>query len=736
MEEHPELVADTGLWAGTVEGEESLQIPAEPLEHPGASVTAASVLGHRVDGELAANDYDARERRNLTVCGIGGTIDLKRRGAPSIDMLRRMTAALLHRGPDELGLYRDDDVGLIHSRLSIVDLASGQQPLSNEDRTLYLVFNGEIFNFVELREELLALGHVFRTKSDTEVIVHAFESWGEGAFARFNGQFAIALWDTVRRRLVLARDRFGVRPLHVAEHDGRLFFASEAKAIFAADPTVPRTFDPIGLDQAFTFWASIPPRTPFAAVRELQPGYVMAIQDGRMNTQPFWQLRFPKSRDEEFKGTIEEATEAVRAALDRATRLRVLRADVPVGSYLSGGLDSSLVASLAIGLREGNLSTFSLRFEDAEYDETSFQRMMAARIRSNHHEILVSRRDIAEAFPHVVMHAERPLLRTAPAPLFLLSGLVREHGIKVVLTGEGADELFAGYDLFREGKVRRFWGRSPQSKIRPLLLQRLYPYLARSPVAQRAMAQKFFGRKLDEHEVAGFAHEPRWHGASAVKRLFSAAQREAVAGHDAASDFLSELPKDFSRWSSLAQDQYLEIHTLLSSYILCSQGDRMLMAHSVEGRFPFLDVDVADLANTLPPHYKLRVLDEKHVLKRVGTEMLPSEILRRPKQPYRAPDALSFVANGVGPWVESALSSAEIANVGIFEPATVEALWKKVTARKDEAQLSNTDNMALVGVLSVQLLHHHVLHASLPNGDDIQFKTFIDKSSSPMSARA
>ena len=670
------------------------------------------------------------------MCGIAGTIDLERRAPPTVAMLRRMAGSLVHRGPDEFGLYRDDQVGLVHTRLSIIDLASGQQPLTNEDGTLWVVFNGEIFNFVELREELLALGHVFRTKSDTEVIVHAFESWGEDAFERFNGQFAIALWDTVRRRLILARDRFGVRPIHYARHEGRITFASEAKAIFAAEPSLPRTFDPVGLDQVFTFWAPIAPRTPFAAIHELPPGHLMLIADGNITERAFWQPRFPTSRAEQFQGSIDEAAEAVRAALDDATRLRVVRADVPVGSYLSGGLDSSLVAALAIGQRSGRLSTFSLRFEDAEYDETSFQRTMAKRLESEHNEIVVSRRDIADAFPRVIAHTERPILRTAPAPLFLLSGLVQRHGIKVVLTGEGADEMFAGYDIFREGKVRRWWGRAPQSKLRPLLLQRLYPYLARSPVAQRSMAQRFFGRRLEDHAKPGFSHEPRWHSTAAVKRLFSANVRETVAGRDVASEFLASLPAELERWSPLAQDQHIEIRSLLSSYILCSQGDRMLMAHSIEGRFPFLDVNVAKLAATLPPSYKLRVLDEKHVLKRMAKDLLPKEILARPKQPYRAPDALSFVAEGAAAWAPDLLDGAAIAKVGVFEPAPVEALWKKVLARRDDAQLSNTDNMALVGVLSTQLLHQEVLHARAPSGEDIHFKTFVDRSSSPENARA
>ena len=664
------------------------------------------------------------------MCGIAGNLDLRRRGPPDVAALRRMAAAMRYRGPDELGMYRDDHVGLVHARLSIIDLASGQQPLANEGDTLYVVFNGEIFNYVELRAELMELGHRFRTQSDTEVIVHAFESWGEAAFTRFNGQFALALWDTVRRRLTLARDRFGVRPLHFTEHDGRLHFASEVKALFAGDPSIPRALDPRGIDDVLTFWAPLAPRTPFAAIRELPAGHVLVIEPGGERRQhPYYQLRFPPTSGAEFSGSIEDATEAVRAALDEATRLRVLRSDVPVGSYLSGGLDSSLVAAMAIRKRAGRLATFSVRFDDVEYDETSFQRMMAERLESEHHEIVVTRSDIANAFPSVIAHTERPLLRTAPAPLFLLSKLVQERGIKVVLTGEGADEMFAGYDVFREAKVRRHWAKAPHSRTRPLLLDRLYPYLARSPVAQRAMARKFFGRRLEEHDVPGFGHEPRWHSTGALKRLFSADVKHTLGSRDAAGEFLASLPIELPEWSKLAQDQYIEIVTLLSSYILCSQGDRMLMAHSIEGRFPFLDVNVVALAASLPPAFKLAVLDEKHVLKRAARELLPPEIIRRPKQPYRAPDALSFVGKDAPSWVEAALSASEVEKVGIFDPPVVEALLRKCQNRRDGAQLSNTDNMALVGVLSTQLLHYEVLHAQASNGEGLELRTMIDRTS-------
>ncbi len=639
-----------------------------------------------------------------------------------------MAGALRHRGPDEFGIYRDRRAGLAHARLSIIDLSTGQQPLANEDETLWIVFNGEIFNYLELRDELLALGHTFRTRSDTEVIVHAYEAWGADAFERFNGQWAVALWDSRRQALVLARDRLGVRPLYVATHKGRLYFASEVKSIFAADPSLPRGLDPVGVEQTFTFWTVVPPQGVFAGISELPPGFVRTYHNGDMEEHAFWTPRYPTEDGAgSFKGSLEDATVAVRAALEAATSLRMLRADVPVGSYLSGGLDSSLVASLALAAKGQRFSTFSLRFDDVEYDETEFQRLMVQRLGSAHQEVVVSRADIANVFPDVIAHTERPILRTAPAPLFLLSRLVRQAGIKVVLTGEGADEMFAGYDIFREAKVRRFWARQPNSRLRPRLLERLYPYLARSPVAQQAMARQFFGRNLAGFRAPGFSHDTRWHTTSALKRLFSPAQREAVRGQDVIADFVRTLPDDFARWSFLAQDQYIEVRTLLSGYLLSSQGDRMLMANSVEGRFPFLDRNVVALADSLPADYKLRVLDEKHVVKRAARGLIPDEILRRKKQPYRAPDALSFVGPHAPGWVDEMMTESALRDSGVFDPTAVSKLWRKCRDRQSDAQFSNADNMAVVGVLSTQLLHHQFIRRTPDGGPAVPIKTIVEK---------
>ncbi len=662
------------------------------------------------------------------MCGIAGI--LARGGPPPTrEALGRMAQAITHRGPDELGMYRDAEIGLAHTRLSIIDLTSGQQPMTNEDHTLWVVFNGEIFNYVELRAELVELGHTFRTHSDTEVILHAFEAWGDGAFSRFNGQFAIALWSSTTRTLTLARDRVGVRPLFVLEHAGRIVFASEVKAIFASDPEIPRELDPVGIDETFTFWSVVAPQSVFRGVTELPPGHLRSYAASGVSEREYYRPRYPRHGSGAFAGTLEDAVSEVRAALERATRLRMLRADVPVGCYLSGGLDSSLVAALGLRAKPDGFNTFSLRFEDQEFDETRFQRQVSEALGTQHHEVVVSQRDIANVFPAVVAHAERPILRTGPAPMFLLSQLVHDNGIKVVLTGEGADEMFAGYDLFREAKVRRFWARHPESQLRPRLIERLYPYLSRSPAAQKAMARGFFGRNLAAHATPGFSHDPRWHSASALKRLFSADQRERARGVNVTARLLADLPEDYADWSLLARDQYLEVRTLLPGYILSSQGDRMLMAHSIEGRFPFLDADVMELANGLPPAMKLKVLDEKHVLKRAGADLLPAEVLERKKQPYRAPDAACFTRAGAPEWVAETLRPERLRKAGVFEPATVARLYEKCRAAGN-APLSNADNMALVGVLSTQLLFD-LTERPPPPAPDAAWKTLIDRMQPP-----
>jgi asparagine synthase (glutamine-hydrolysing) len=434
---------------------------------------------------------------------------------------------------------------------------------------------------------------------------------------------------------------------------------------------------------------------------------------------------------DDYPLTLDEATEALAEKLELATRLRILRADVPVGSYLSGGLDSSITAWMGRKAKEGVFRTYSIRFQDAEYDETEFQRAMAATIDSDHQELVVTRGDIARAFPEVIRHTERPILRTAPAPLYLLSKLVRDSGIKAVLTGEGADEMLAGYDIFREAEIRQFWSRQPASASRPKLFDRLYPYLARSPGQAKGMALEFWRQGIERAGAPGFSHDPRWRTTSQLKRFFSADLRGALESHPSA-DVLSALPPDFSRWDSLARAQYLEVVTLLSGYLISSQGDRMLMAHSVEGRFPFLDSDVMEFCNGLPPLYKLAGLNEKFILKRASKGRVPESIIHRPKQPYRAPDAVSFAEKGAPAYVEEVLSEGALRDAGLFDVGAARGLYAKCRKRAGDAGnelvFSNTDNMGLVGLLSTQLLHREFIRGdgSAPGGK-IEYKTLIDR---------
>jgi asparagine synthase (glutamine-hydrolysing) len=635
------------------------------------------------------------------MCGICGIITPSTNAPPDLVLLRRMMGRLAHRGPDGSGLFRDLHAALGHTRLAIIDVAGGTQPLSNEDGSLWITFNGEIFNYLEIGSELVQLGHVLRTKSDTEVIVHAFEQWGVRCFERFNGQWAIALWDCRSRQLVLSRDRMGVRPLYYASIGNTLLFASEIKAIFA-EPRVPRRFDPAGLAEVFAFWCPVAPRTPFEGIYELPPGEYAVFKDGNMERRSYWSPCFPPAGEEQCQDIAFNGA-ALREKLVEATRLRFIRSDVPVGAYLSGGIDSSVTAAIIAGYTKAPLTTFSLRFTNPEFDEGPFQSEMSSRLGTTHRSIDVSVADIGRVFPEVVWHAERPILRAAPAPLYLLSRLVRESGFKVVVTGEGSDEVLAGYDIFREAKVRQFWARDPDSRKRARIAELLYPWMERSPGAAPSFAHAFFTRNLDPSDPA-LSHRPRWDSTEAVRSLMTAETRKAMSEVSVDTELLGRLPREHASWDPTCRAQWLEMMTLLPGYILSAQGDRMLMANSIEGRFPFLDRDVVEFANGMPARHKLMALDEKHVLKREFADLLPPSILTRPKQPYRAPDAASFFFGPPLEWAEAATEPAVLKAAGIFSPEVAARFMEKCRRVRGE-KMSNTDNMRVLAILSTMLTH-------------------------------
>lgn len=641
------------------------------------------------------------------MCGIAGFLGPPDAPAAAQATLQRMIRTLHHRGPDGYGFHVDGGAGLAHARLAVIDLATGAQPIANERRNVWTVFNGEIFNYCSLRAELQRRGHRFATASDTEVIVHLYEEHGDRFVEHLNGQFAIALWDAERQRLVLARDRCGVRPLYHVRAGGRHWFASEIKALLAVRPELAR-LDPQGLAQAFTFWGPIEPGSVFAGVECLPPGHLLAIEgDGRETLSRYWDWSFPEQGAPQRRWqSVEQAAGELRELLADAVRLR-LQADVPLGAYLSGGLDSSAVVALMREAGAASTRTFSIAFDEAEFDESAHQQAMVRHLGCEHTTLHCTRRAIGEAFPQLIRHAEAPVLRTAGVPLMLLAQQVRQAGYTVVLTGEGADEVFGGYDLFKEAKVRRFWARQPDSRFRPLLLGRLYGYLENSPVRHAALAQSFFGRGMEGIDRPVFAHVPRWTSSRHALRFLAPELRAGIDGWDPLAWYEQRLPPAIARWSPLARDQYVEAKTLLAAYLLPSQGDRPAMAHSIEGRFPFLDHRVVEFANALPAHWKIRGMTEKYLLRKALAGLLPADILARTKQPYRAPDQSSFFVDGEPlDYVADLLSAERIRAAGWFDAAVVGRLFEK--CRHGRA-IGFADNQAFVGILSTMLIDEFFL---------------------------
>jgi asparagine synthase (glutamine-hydrolysing) len=636
------------------------------------------------------------------MCGIAGVVDFSS-SRPEESLLRRMLGLIRHRGPDAFGIYTDDHTGLAHARLSIIDLSGGDQPIHNEDRTVWIVYNGEVFNYPELRERLEQRGHRFYTHTDTEVLVHLYEDKGPELFKELNGQFAVAIWDQRKKRLLLGRDRVGIRPLYYFRDGQRFVFGSEIKALFA-DSRIPRAIDHQALGDIFTCWSSLGSQTPFQGVCQLLPGHYALLSEEGMAVHPYWQLPAPIPEGE--PRALDAWTGELKDLLYDATRIR-LRADVPVGSYLSGGLDSTYISSLVKRSFNNHLCTFSVKFADSRFDETFFQERAIRSLKTDHQSVRCADGDIGNNFPRVVWHTETPILRTAPAPLFQLSKLVRDSNFKVVLTGEGADEIFAGYNIFKEDSVRRFWARQPASKLRPRLLEKLYPYIfAQADGRTRSYLERFFRKNLSEVDLPWYSHMLRWENTSQIKSFLDDGLKEQLdRDEEFVERYRSSLPPGFQDWDPLSRAQHTEMRIFLSNYLLSSQGDRMAMANAVEGRFPFLDHRVVEFAFRVPPRYRLNVLNEKFILKQAAQDLIPPEIAERPKQPYRAPISRCFFGEHPPDYLAELLCENSLRQAGYFHPGRVAKLVAK--CRRQEGNLANErENMALVGILSTQLVDH------------------------------
>jgi len=642
------------------------------------------------------------------MCGIAGFYRFNENMDNQIKSLRYMLSRIKHRGPDQSGIYLSDTIGLGSVRLSVIDIDTGGMPLSNSNENLWIVFNGEIYNYIELRKELKEKNHKFKTNSDTEVVVHLYEEYGPEFVHKLNGQFAIAIWDKAKQELFLARDRVGIRPLYYTNVNETFVFASEIKSLLEF-PGIEFKISPKAISEIFTFWTSLSPNTAFEGVFEVPPGTYLIVKENTKTITKYWELPIFKPNEYKYT-TIEQAATDFEAIFGDAVKLR-LRADVQVAAYLSGGLDSSVITAFINKLTPNKLQTFSIGFSEKDFDETEYQKIASSYFNTQHSSVVCSSIDIAKNFKKVVWHAESPLLRTAPAPMSLLAGKVKEEGIKVVITGEGADELLGGYNIFKETKIKHFWAKDPQSKYRPLLLKKLYPYLPQISKATSNVLKLFFGYKLNETSSPIYSHLLRWHNTSRIKNYLSPEYKADINDYDPVIEFEGRLKNKLDEYDYLTKAQWIELKLFMSGYLLSAQGDRMAMANSIEGRYPFLDHRVIEFCMSLHPDLKLNGLNEKHILKKLMKGKLPESILKRSKQAYRAPIRSAFVVDKLPEYLRSLLNENQIRQFGVFNPDYVSRLLLKM---QSNVEVSEIDNMAITAILSTQILYDLFVNKSIP----------------------
>ena len=626
------------------------------------------------------------------MCGIAGFVDAAapRLGlAPArldaeFNLVHRMCEVIRHRGPDDEGIHVQPGVGLGMRRLSIIDLAGGRQPIHNETSTVWVVFNGEIYNYRELRAELEAHGHHFSTSSDTESIVHAYEQWGEDAFRRLRGMFGIALWDQSTRTLLLARDRAGQKPLHYTERGGRLHFASEIKSLLAAGAVEPR-LDLASLDHYLAFLYAPPERSIFEGVRKLPPGHFLRWRDGRSEVVRYWQI----AADETFTGSEEDAVAELSTVLRDAVSSHMM-SDVPLGAFLSGGVDSSAVVGMMAQASSRPVKTFSIGFDDPEFDELEHARTVAQHFGTDHHEFIV-KPDGLSILDDLIAHFDEPFADSSAIPTWYVSEIARRH-VTVVLSGDGGDELFGGYDRYLPHPRVAAFDRAPLPGLRAAaaLAWPLLPHGTRGKNFLRHVAKDAAGRYLDS--ITFFQPDER-------AAMYAAGAREALASGAEAT-----LWRHFERFSALPHDSRMmrfDFETYLPEDVL-TKVDRMSMAHSIETRVPLLDNRVIDFAASLPSRFKIQQGRRKHVLKEALRPLLPQGILDRRKQGFGVPLG-NWFRGGLTDLFSDVLESPRARQRGYFEPAFVSRLVRE--------QLSGQrDHTLRLWQLTVfELWHRHYL---------------------------
>ena len=601
------------------------------------------------------------------ICGIAAGPGVP----PSRSSIAGMCAAITHRGPDDEGVLLLDGVGLGIRRLSIIDLEGGHQPIANEDQTLWIVFNGEIYNHPELRDELIAGGHRFRTRSDTEVIVHGYEQWGDGFVERLNGMFAFAIWDRQKRTLLLARDRMGIKPLYYMAEPRRLVFGSELKAIVAAPGVTPQ-LDPVALDDYLALEYVPSPRTIFKGIAKLPPGHLLKWRqsDGGIRVDRYWDVDLTPSEMEGAGGrSLGEHAEGLRAVLKSAVR-RELISDVPVGVFLSGGIDSSTVAAMMAELSPGNVNSFSIGFSDPSFDESAHARRVAEHLGLNHHEMTFEPETLLGLLPDLTAGLDEPFADASILPTLLLSKFTRQH-VKVALGGDGGDELFAGYPTIQAHRLVRYYGMLPgfvRRGIVPSIVDRL-------PISTDNISLDFKLRRfLSGARLPTAERHATWLGAFGREersRLLTTDVQEAIRRAGAPDTIAEHFARQHAR-DPLNQVLYLDMKLYLENDILV-KVDRASMQASLEARVPLLNAEVVDYVLRLPISLKLRGLRSKFLLKHAMRDRLPADILHRSKKGFGIPVAKWFLGPLKEPLLE-ALHPDRIKDDGFFRPEAVRQL--------------------------------------------------------------
>lgn len=626
------------------------------------------------------------------MCGIAGIYG---RESDRNKRVRNMLKKLQHRGYDSNGFYEDEEIALGHMRLAIVGIDNGIQPVFNETETIIAITNGEIYNHYELQKELKKKGHQFEDACDTNLIPHLYEEYQCKMFEKINGQFAIVIWDKIKKKVIMARDKFGEKPLYYMEKENVLYFSSEIAPLL--EYTTDAAVNIQSLIDISTVWSAIGEKTFYEEIKKVDSGSYL-VYDGVIQKKKYFIPNFAKIQDS-TKTNQKMLSYELEQLLLSSVKER-MDTDVPVAFYLSGGLDSSLLISMSERQSEKKIDTFSIAFENSSIDERRYQHMVSDKLNTNHHQVIVSEQDIIDGFFDLMPYVQTPVMRLGAIPMYLLSKAVHNNGFKVAISGEGADELFGGYDIFKEVKIREFCERDSTHKERAVLYKCTNSFVSGFDINNYSALNTFYNQFHSSDMFS--SHMLRFSYGRYVKQFFTNEIKKEVEQYQVVEELKKRLPEQYDSFTNISKAQFLEIDTFLADYLLSSQGDRASMANTVECRYPFLDEKVVKFAFQLEDKYKVNILNEKYLLKQVAKKYLPAEITNRTKFPYRAMITGKYLFKDER--VLWALSEQNIKQAGIFNVDVISKFLKRL---KEKIIFTEKEMMLVTFVLSTQVLANH-----------------------------